>query len=42
MKQHHKKLIIAGLVALAVGWFAWMTLLTESDEPAMPAAQQNN
>ena len=39
MKRHHK-LLVAGVLLLLAGWFAWSVLLTESDLPKPPPAQQ--
>jgi len=42
VKQHHKKILVAGLILLALGWLAWMGLLTGSEEPPAPQTQQSN
>jgi hypothetical protein len=39
MKRHHK-IIVVGALILLVGWLAWSVLLTESDMPHPPPAEQ--
>ena len=33
MKRKHTVLTVVGVLALALAWFAWNVLLTESEEP---------
>ncbi len=40
MKRHHKIILAVGVLVFLAGWFAWSVLLTESDMPQAPAAQQ--
>ncbi len=41
MKRQHRTLIAVGIVIFLVGWLAWSMLLTESEMPENPAAQQS-
>jgi len=40
MKRHHRILLAVGVIVLLAGWLAWSMLLTESEMPETPAAQQ--
>ena len=33
MKRKHTVVMAVGVLALAIAWFAWNVLLTESEEP---------
>jgi hypothetical protein len=40
MKRQHRTLLAVGLVIFLAAWLAWSMLLTESEIPETPAAQQ--
>jgi hypothetical protein len=40
MQRRHKTLIAVGLIVFVLGWLAWSVLLTESEIPQPPAAEQ--